>query len=138
MPYKIVQGKTNSYNYLVGYVKEPEKEIKCFRISRIKTVRKTCEGAHISKEDITNLEKELLSRAPMFMSGDIIDIKVQFTDKGLEDFRKQIYMRPHDYDIDKENKHLYIFHCTERQAFNYFSKWEETQLLLSHKICVTK
>ncbi len=32
-------------------------------------------------------------------------------------------MRPRIYTIDKDDKHLYTFRCTEIQAINYFFKF---------------
>lgn len=140
--YKVVQDKTNSYNYLIGYAEEikefetedetgrkvrsstvAEKSPCCFRLSRIeKADMMSSMGAHISKEHATELDKMLVERTAMFMSSEPIDIKVIFTNKGLESFRRQLYLRPQFYEIDKNDKHIYTFHCTEIQATNYFFK----------------
>ncbi len=138
--YKIVQDKTNSFNYLIGFAEEikemddpehegvrtisiGEKSAVGFRISRIEKANvMSSMGAHISKERANELEKDLVERTAMYMPGNPIDIKVVFTDKGLEDFRTQLLMRPQFYKIDKEDKHVYLFRCTEVQAINYFFK----------------
>ncbi len=150
LPYKIVQDKTDSYNYLIGYSEqisevetedETGKKIKtstvsektpcCFRLSRIEKISlMSSMGAHISKESSSQLDKMLIERTAMFMSSEVIDIKVRFTEKGLESFRRQIYLRPQLYEIDKEDKHIYIFHCTDVQALNYFFKFGwDTEIL---------
>lgn len=143
LPYKIVQDKTQLFNYLIGISEEIKEinevddlgnkirknitlppKITCFRISRIqKTAIMTSMGAHITKETICQIEKTLIEKTPQFLSGELIDIKIEFTDKGLELFKRQLYMRPQFYEISKESKYIYTFHCTELQAINYFFKF---------------
>ena len=142
-PYKIVQDKTSQFNYLVGYSEKindievtdangkikkssevGEKTVCCFRISRINQIGlMSSMGAKISEEHKKELNEELVKRTPMYMSSNPIDIKVRFTDKGLELLKRQIYMRPQFYDVDKTDKHIYIFHCTEIQLTNYLWKF---------------
>ena len=127
--YKIEQDSTKTFNYLIGYSIEIEKEDAveapcCFRISRIKKINvQSSMGGKISKEKAKELDDLLIERTVMFMSSDPIDIQIRFTDKGLEAFRRQLYMRPRIYTIDKDDKHLYTFRCTEIQAINYFFKF---------------
>ena len=127
--YKIEQDSTKTFNYLIGYGIEIEREGAieapcCFRISRIKKINvQSSMGGKISKEKAKELDDLLIERTVMFMSSDPIDIQIRFTDKGLEAFRRQLYMRPRIYTIDKDDKHLYTFRCTEIQAINYFFKF---------------
>lgn len=142
-PYKIVQDKNCQFNYLVGYAEKitenetpdangiprkssevGEKDIRCFRISRINQIGvMTSMGAHISEENKKRLNEELVRRTPMYMSGEPTDIKVKFTDKGLESFKRQLYMRPEFYHVDQKDKHIYHFRCTEYQLINYLWKF---------------
>jgi len=127
--YKIEQDSTKTFNYLIGYGLEIDRENAiespcCFRISRIKKINiQNSMGAKISKEKAKELDNLLIERTVMFMSSDPIDIEIRFTDKGLEAFRRQLYMRPRIYTINKEDKHVYTFRCTEIQAINYFFKF---------------
>lgn len=141
-PYKLVQDKNMLYNYLIGYAEEIKEfettdeqgrkvrtssiEKKCtssFRLSRIeKADMMSSMGAHISKDNSKILEQELKEKTAMFMSSGSMNIKVIFTDKGLESFRRQLYMRPQIYEIDKTDKHIYTFRCTDVQAIDYFFK----------------
>lgn len=57
------------------------------------------------------------------MSSEPIDIKVKFTIKGLESLKRQTYMRPTYYEIDKENRHIYTFHYSKVQIINYLFKF---------------
>lgn len=142
-PYRIVQDKTNTFNYLIGYSEEiidrfekdengktrktcysKEKRAACFRISRIdKCDIQVSMGAKISSEHASELEKMLVDRSVMYMSSEPVDIKIRFTKKGLESFKRQLYMRPQFYMIDSADKCLYTFRCTELQAINYFFKF---------------
>lgn len=149
-PYSIVQDKTKTFNYVIGFSEEiveqtdtdangktrktsysKDKRPACFRISRIKKCDiQVSMGAKISNEHALELEKMLVERGAMYMSSGPIDIKIKFTDKGLESFKRQLYMRPQIYTIDKQDKHIYIFRCTELQAINYFFKFGWDALVL--------
>lgn len=143
-PYKIVQDKTNQFNYLIGYsekitdIESPDengrmrktstvgqKSMSSFRISRINQVGVMASmGAKISEVHKKELDEELVKKTPMYMSGELIDVKVRFSDKGLDLLKRQAYMRPQFYDIDSQDKHVYVFHCTEFQITNYMFKFD--------------
>lgn len=127
-PYKIIQDKSNNFNYVVGYTTEIDKDntpkekiISSFRISRIDTIRimESMKG-FISKDDKEKIEEKIQKNTVQFLAGEILDIKVKFTNKGLELFHNQLYMRPNDY--EKIDDNTYVFHCTSIQAMNYFFK----------------
>ena len=128
--YKIIQDYSKNFNYLIGYSKElrngetlEEKQC-CYRLSRIiKIDIQKSMGGKISQEKESELEDMINKKDPMFISGDILDIKVRFTKKGLESLKRQIHMRPRVYEVDENDKYLYTFHCTEVQAMNYFFKF---------------
>lgn len=128
-PYKIVQDKTNMYNYILCLAEEinsdgtlSNKNISSFRLSFInKAEIYLSKGSHISKEKGQEIEAELKKRTIQFMAGDTSLIKVRFTNKGLDNYQRQLYMRPCVY--KKEDSNTYIFECTEQQASNYFFKF---------------
>ena len=142
-PYKIVQNSTYTYNYLVGFAEEildieqinedgskvKTREIKekipcCFRISRIKKCDvQTSMGAKISKPNVELLENLIDERTVMFLSSEPIEAKIKFSQKGLESFKRQLYMRPTIYTVDSNNEYVYNFYCTEIQLINYFFKF---------------
>ena len=127
-PYAIKQDKIKSFNYLIGYSQlldqhnEPitQEKISCFRISRIDSI-KLYSSSFISKEKRAEIEQTIKDKGVQFMTGDLTDITVRFTQKGFDDFNRQIYMRPQDY--DKIDRLTYVFHCTEFQAISYFFKF---------------
>ena len=130
-PYKIVLDDTKSYNYLIGLAEEikedgttKEKKVSSFRISRIDKIKKMSSmGGFISKENKDKIEDELIHKKAQFMVGDIIDVKVRFTRKGIESFKRQLYLRPQFYEKSKTEDCVYTFKCTEVQAINYFFKF---------------
>ena len=138
-PYKIVQDKVGMYNYVIGYSEEmnsdgtlsPKREA-CYRISRIEHMLVvTSKGGFISQGDKERLEKMITEKEPQFLTGELTEIRVRFTDKGIESFNRFLYMRPFEYSVSKEDPHVYIFNCTEMQAINYFFKFAADAEILS-------
>ena len=138
-PYKIINDKARMFNYVVGYSEEsmPDgslapKMAACYRISRIERLSIiSSAGGFISKADQNAIEKMIAEKGPQFLAGEVIEIKVKFTDKGIENFHSQLYMRPSDYEKADGEENTYIFMCTEFQALNYFFKFGRDAEILS-------
>ena len=135
-PHTIASDKSGNFNYLVGISEEikedgtiGEKRIASFRISRIDkiSVMNSLSG-FMSKQKIEEIKKELRQKTPQYMAGDLSDIEVAFTKKGVESLERQIYLRPTSY--EKIHDNTYVFHCTELQAFHYFFKFGEDAIIL--------
>lgn len=131
VPYKIIQDKARMFNYVIGYSEEikedgstlPKKAV-CYRISRIDDLRiMSSRSGFISKADQDAIDKMIVKKGPQFLVGEIIELKVKFTDKGIEGFNRHLYMRPTDYEKVKGEENTYLFRCTEFQAINYFFKF---------------
>ena len=134
-PYKITQDPNRSFNYLVGFSKEIDKDYKeiecCIRISRIEKINiQSSMGAKISKEKAKQLDNKLQTQTAMYMSGNPISIKVLFTKRGLQNFKKLVHLRPRIYHVDENNEYLYTFDCTVVQAINYFFKFGHQAIIL--------
>ena len=136
-PYKVVSDKMNMFNYLIGISEEilsdgslGEKRISSFRISRIDkiSVMNSMSG-FLSQQKIDEINKELQKKPAQYMAGDLIDIEVVFTKKGLESFERHIYLRPTDY--KRIDTYSYIFTCTELQAIHYFFKFGKDAVIKS-------
>ncbi len=143
--YKLMQDKTNSYNYLVGFseryksddydgIDEPDK-VASFRLSRIIDPKvSTRRSANLSQERKKIIESELHKKGPAFLIGDVEPIIVKFTDNGLDLFKKHLlYMRPSFYEIDENDKHIYIFYCTQLRAEHYFSRFGKDAYIIEPK-----
>ena len=126
IPYKIIQNKTKTHNYIVGYSYEDDdkynKKTGSFRLSNIAHIQ-THGKYNIKDVEIKRLEYELHARGAEFMTGETKSIKVRFSDYGIESFKRQIYMRPNEYEIDSKDNHIYNFSCTSTQAIYYFYKF---------------
>ena len=127
-PYDIMTEDTRSYNYLVGIDPKEQDEngkegkVVCIRISNIERVyMMKSEGAHLSKEKRQKIQKEVAEKKVEYIVGELQKIKVRFTPKGRSNFNKWLYMRPNKYEAKGL---IYEFTCTERQAENYFFKFD--------------
>ena len=76
----------------------------------------------ISISDKEAIEKMISEKEVQFLTGDLMDFKIRFTEKGLEAFSRQLYMRPRIYESVPGEPNTFIFHCTEIQVINYFIK----------------
>ena len=139
-PYKIVQDKYRMFNYVVGYAEEvreeksddpdnpmkltkTERKVTSYRISRIVSPCVTSQSGFLSKAEQEAIDTMMMENDVQFLTGKIEDIKVRFTDKGLESFNRQIYMRPHDYVEVPGEENTFIFKCSHVQALFYFLKF---------------
>ena len=138
-PYKVVHDEGRQYNYLIGLSEEVDSDgnpkldakgkpmgqkVASLRISQIIRIRmmKSLSG-FLSKQEKDDIEKALVEKKPQFMVGDLEDIKVKFTKNGFENFGRQLHLRPQFYDKVEGEDLVYVFHCTEQQAKNYFFKF---------------
>lgn len=138
-PYDVVHDEGRQYNYLIGLSEEVDAngdpkvdfngnrvvpKVASLRISQIVRIRmmKSMSG-FLSKADKDDIEKALVEKKPQFMVGDLEDIKVRFTKSGFENFGRQLHLRPQFCDKVEGEDLVYVFHCTEQQAKNYFFKF---------------
>lgn len=136
-PYAVMTDKNGMFNYLVGLCEEirkdgtiAEKRISSFRISRIdKFAVMSSMSGFLSQQKIEEIRAELQKKPPQYMAGDVIDIEVRFTHKGLEQLERQLYLRPSSY--QKIDEYSYMFHCTELQAIHYFFKFGRDAVIVS-------
>ena len=83
----------------------------------------TANIARTSKADQEEIDKLIDEKEPQFLASDMIELKVKFTDKGLESFNRHLYMRPMDFEKVDGEENVYLFRCTEFQAIGYFFKF---------------
>lgn len=126
-PHSVVVDKTSKFNYLVGFAQEilpngeiAEERMVSFRIARINQIRMmSSKSGRLTLIKQRTLEQELASKGPQFLSGDIIEAVVRFTEKGIENYQRQINMRP-QY-TRKIDDYTYVFHFPEVQMIYYIS-----------------
>ena len=67
-----------------------------------------------------------------------LEIKVQFTDKGLACFNAQSDMRPADFKKMAGAENVYVFRCTEAEAFSYFFSFADDVKILAPEVIKEK
>lgn len=124
-PYKIVQDPEKLHNYLIGLGKrfgqEGESKPSCYRISKIsKIFKETSSPYHISQREIKEIESKMAETGVMFLTDDIIPVKVEFTNWGLKRFSEHLHLRPNNWKEDENNPNIRTFQTTKTQAGMYF------------------
>ncbi len=126
-PVQFALDPTGSFNYLVGYTDD---NLVSFRLSKIyKANIRRSQSGFLSKEKIQEAEKTVYDQGPQFLAGELQDVVVELTDKGIEKYRNQIHLRPECHRI--ENDRIYYFRCTQLQALFYFFKFGRDVTILS-------
>jgi WYL domain len=136
-PYSLVVDKTATFNYLIGYSEEQlpdgtsgDERIVSIRLSRIKTIKSlSSKSGKIPSQKVKVLEQELEEKGPQFLTGDSIKVVLRLTDKGIENYNRQINLRPSYKEMIDKN--TYLFECTELQILYYFFKFGRDVTILS-------
>ena len=138
-PYKILTDKVSMFNYLICFAEEigndgniQKKMQVSFRINKISKIdiMRSMSG-FISVSEKRALDYAINEKTPQFMAGDVIDIKVTFTAKGLEDFERLVYLRPSE--CKQLDEKTYEIRCTEFQARNYFFNFGKDAIIIEPK-----
>lgn len=139
LPYKIMANPLSTYSYLVGYAyiedygKESMKPCS-YRISELanskyRIVRS--KSAFLTKEHKDYLHYQIAEKGVQFLSSDLLKIVVKFTDKGIENFYRQINLRPAPLEPVIKSDHPYTFMCSRTQANYYFTQFGMNAEILS-------
>ena len=116
-PYALTATKEELHCYVVGA--EDEKCIP-LRLSRIRSVTVLNKHTHF-EEDQLFLFQKMLSQGPQFFYQPLEeDIVVEFTERGVEKFKKMFVHRPTPVAI---NGLKYTFQCSYTQAIQYFARF---------------
>lgn len=139
LPYKIMANPLSTYSYLVGYAyrenDEKDSMKPCsYRISELasstyRVVRS--KSAFLTKEHKEYLHYQIAEKGVQFLSSDILEIIVKFTDKGIENFYRQINLRPVPLEPVTKSGYPYKFKCTRTQANYYFTQFGMNAEILS-------
>lgn len=130
-PYMIMQNSLSTVNYLVCYKKrydhtDDEKTPGSFRLLAVKNVRiEKSKSAFLNKGDREKLQKAVDAHGAQsqFMSSEVIDAEVRFTEYGLDMYKRVVFNRP--MYSEKVNENTYRFSCSFSQAEYYFFKFGE-------------
>lgn len=130
IPYKIVVGKEEMYNYLLcGEInkKSGKLEAKSYRLNRLCSLG----FGHIREplsENILHYLKKMCDGAPQFaINSDLISC-VRLTKEGCFLFNKIYYGRPNPLERRQEGDYwLYYFNCSIEQLYQYFKRFDQGQ-----------
>lgn len=127
LPYAIKSDPLSMYHYLIGY--SENKKIVCYRMTALKN-NVTCllEKTFISTADKKTLENCILERGVQFVSGELIECKVELTKYGEELYQKLLHLRPA---YTEKNGNIYSFLCNEAQIEFYFFKFGPEAKIIS-------
>lgn len=132
IPYGIETDKNTMYHYLVGYsIINPLKEYKLvsFRLSRISDIRiMRSKSTSLTLRQKAYAESNIHDKGVQFLAGDIDEIIIRLTEKGIRKYRAQINLRPVYESIEETN--IYHFRCTQAQILYYFFKFGADAVIL--------
>lgn len=131
-PYGVLGDRQETYHYLVGLsrpdgTREPEKEYN-FRLSNIVKLDVSFRrSGHLTKEERTDIESSIRGKGVQFLVQQRETIRIRLTEKGRQDYGRQLHLRPAARKRAEVDDGLYrweyTFYCTEFQAKAYFLKF---------------
>ena len=124
-PYKILPDPFRTRSYLVGYSRkidrdEQDKVIASFAMSRLTVLHVLNKSFHLNKKEISKLDTSLSKNSPAYLIGTPEEIKVKLSPEGKRIYQTKLFSRPERIRNSSSADDLYVFHCTKRQAYNYF------------------
>lgn len=129
LPYKIIANPLSTYSYLVGYSynedngKDSMKPCS-YRISELSNSTYRIfrsKSACLTKKDKDYLNCQIAEKGVQFLSSELLEVVVKFTDKGIENFYRQINLRPTPLEPVTKSNFPYTFKCSRTQANYYFA-----------------
>ncbi len=139
-PYKIVESKTQIYNYLLGYGRRadhPEEEAKILpiRLSSIEEGEQAVASfggmsGKIPERIKAQIEEKIRTADFEYVGDEEEDIEVKFTPRGIRHLNQWLIQKPAVKSID-EATGMVNFHCTRFQARVYLCKFGADAVVLS-------
>ncbi len=123
-PYKIVPDSFHTQSYLVCYSRKAEEEEKdkivaSFSMARINNPTMLTKTFHLNKQELNNIESQIINHSPAYLVGKPEQIEVRLTKKGKRSYQSRLYSRPEKIE-SLSSDDVYVFNCTQQQVFNYF------------------
>lgn len=126
-PYRIVTDQMKTRDYLVCFSRDLSSENSpkiCASFSMIRladsSIRKHGGTFHLTKEDAAFLDQEVKEKTPGYLLGKSDEtIKVKLTAMGKQIYQNKLFSRP-EKDHALSSEYEYVFHCSEKQAYDYF------------------
>ena len=123
-PYKIIPDPLCTQEYLACFTRTAEeassqKRDASFSMARLEKPVVLKQQAFLSKDDIAKIEEDLEKLSVAYLLGEPEEIRVRLTDRGNKSYQTRLYSRP-DKDETRSTDEVYVFYCSEHQAYNYF------------------
>lgn len=132
-PYKLCTDDEHLYNYAVGLVcqkKTGHWVPGAVRLSSISECTPLKESAFLSSTAKKDLDSRLQTHGVQYIAANEAAqrIVVQLTSQGVKMYRRMLHLRPVSTEILDSG--IYVFHCTQWQALNYFFKFGKDAKIL--------
>lgn len=129
LPYRLVHGADEQFNYLIGQEKVGRKYMACtYRLRRM-IVSGTQPAESALDPRIGEYLDLMLYYDPQYAINERVETCVEFTEKGLKDFRR-IYMgRPKLKAVEDSSTRFTTF-CSQEQLFNYFKRFNPGEAIV--------
>lgn len=134
IPYKVVTGPEEMFNYLLCAELNPiteKQEARTFRLNRIDRINYGRSMSSIDDSVVHYLDR-MLQYGPQYMINDSEESCVRLTDSGVRNFSRIYYGRPKVERVEeKEDGHYYFFRCSKDQVFFYFRRfgYEDAEII---------
>lgn len=135
-PLSILHDTEHLYNYLVGMIasdREGPWRIGSVRLSSIQECIKQKHPASISSNQCDEITSAIREKGVQYISDNqgAQHIVAEFTAYGEQMYKSMLHLRP-KY-VKKQGSLVYEFHCSSRQAENYFFKFGHNVKILEPK-----
>jgi hypothetical protein len=121
-PFEIIPSKEGTFSYLIGF--DSNEQIHSIRISQIKNI-KPFGKMHLPPEyQLVETKEKLAEYGATFIEDPICNIKIRFlTEHAKQSYEYSIIHRPIHNKIIDEEKMIYQFACSLRQAEFFFFRF---------------
>ena len=127
IPYKIVTGPEELFNYLLCAEINPitqEQETKTYRLNRIHETINCCENTGIIEDSVKEHLEMMNKYGPAYCINDDEETHVRLTDDGVRDFSRIYFGRPIVDSIkEHDGVHDYYFKGSKDQIYLYFRRF---------------
>ena len=129
LPYRLAHGADEQFNYLIGQEKVGRRYMACsYRLRRI-----IVSGTQPAESSFDPKTKEYLDLMqyydPQYAINEHTETCIEFTEKGLKDFRRIYTGRP-KLVAEDGSKTRYLTFCSQEQLFNYFKRFNPGEALI--------
>lgn len=122
LPYRLVRGADGQFNYLICQEKEGKRYVpRSFRLCRLQNLYSRSTEMTLDPK-VKQCLDEMAKYDPRYVISKPVKTCVEFTDKGLKDFRRIYLGRPEMVPV-KGNKYQFTTSCSYGQVYDYFKRF---------------